>query len=90
MMLEKKKKNRKAICKLCEEVTLAYAGKEQFVQPPQSQASRHSYEGSSERMLYTEANYLGYVCYRLSSCSSEQNHYPDVLTNEYPDNRYYP
>ena len=26
-------------------------------------------------MLYVEANYLGNVCYRLSSCSSEYNHY---------------
>ena len=66
-----------AICKLCEEVTLAYAREtsnlfnEQFVQPPRSQASLHSYEGSSERMLYAEVNYLGNVCYRLSSCSSE-------------------
>ena len=32
---------------------------EQFVQLPQSQASRCSYEGSSERMLYAEQTTLG-------------------------------
>ena len=57
------KKSKKATCKLCEGVTMAYAGgNEQFVQPPRILAPPHSYESSSERMLYEETSYLGYVC----------------------------